>query len=177
MCCLTLDHGFKSHRYIYKYTSKKCSAAILATKMWIWGIHSMQATMHTIKGSTLTLKSRAEVTRSQKQGYQWPHKRTYVLQIFLKNKECTQMEYPFVYIPGLHSISFKHVIISTWGVQEWAKCSLLRGWVVNYRIIRNFYLNLGAQSVISYRKDRMSMLISLWLKECHVRSRFPVYTR
>ena len=30
--------------------------------------------------STLALKSRADVTRSPKQGYQWPHKRTDVLQ-------------------------------------------------------------------------------------------------
>ena len=27
------------------------------------------------KGSTLALKSRADVTRSPKQGYQWPHKK------------------------------------------------------------------------------------------------------
>ena len=27
------------------------------------------------KGSTLALKSRANVTRSPKQGYQWPHER------------------------------------------------------------------------------------------------------
>ena len=38
---------------------------------WIWGFRqwSMKA-----RGSTLALKPRAEVTRSPKQGYQWPHK-------------------------------------------------------------------------------------------------------
>ena len=30
--------------------------------------------------SILALKARADVTRSPKEGYQWPHKRTYVLQ-------------------------------------------------------------------------------------------------
>ena len=31
---------------------------------------------------TLALKPRTVVTNSPKQGHQWPHKRTYVLQIF-----------------------------------------------------------------------------------------------
>ena len=37
--------------------------------------------------STLALKPRADVTRSSKQGYQWPHKRTDVLQKCLR--KCT----------------------------------------------------------------------------------------
>ena len=35
----------------------------------------MQARKHASERSTLALKPRAEVTRSPKQGYQWPHKK------------------------------------------------------------------------------------------------------
>ena len=42
---------------------------------WIAGIHCMQVTKHASEGSTLVLKPRAGVTRSPKQGYQWPHKK------------------------------------------------------------------------------------------------------
>ena len=35
----------------------------------------MQARKHTSERSTLTLKPRADVTRSPKQGCQWPHKK------------------------------------------------------------------------------------------------------
>ena len=35
----------------------------------------MQARRHAKKGSSLALKPRADVTRSPKQGYQWPHKK------------------------------------------------------------------------------------------------------
>ena len=53
---------------------------------WIWGIHCVQARMHTSNGSTLPLKHRPDVTRSLKQGYQWSHERTCVLQKFKKKK-------------------------------------------------------------------------------------------
>ena len=33
-----------------------------------------QAKKHAKRGSTLALKPRADITRSPKQGYQWPHK-------------------------------------------------------------------------------------------------------
>ena len=42
---------------------------------WISGIHCMQATKHASEESTLALKLRGDVTRSPKQGYQWPHKK------------------------------------------------------------------------------------------------------
>ena len=42
---------------------------------WIWWIHCGQARLHASKGSTLTLKPRAGITRSPKQGNQWPHKK------------------------------------------------------------------------------------------------------
>ena len=37
-----------------------------------------------MRETTLDLKPKADITRSQKQGYQWLTKRTYVLQNFLK---------------------------------------------------------------------------------------------
>ena len=48
----------------------------------------MQAMKHASKGITLALKPRADITRGAKQGYQWPHKRTYKCpsNCFLKNK-------------------------------------------------------------------------------------------
>ena len=42
---------------------------------WIWGIHCTQARKHASEGSTLALKLRGNITRSPKQGYQWPHKK------------------------------------------------------------------------------------------------------
>ena len=55
---------------------------------WFWRIH---CTLHTGKestqarGSTLALKSRVDITRSPKQGYQWPHKKDwYAPKKFLK---------------------------------------------------------------------------------------------
>ena len=42
--------------------------------------NSMQARECISEKSTLALKPRSDITRSPKQGYQWPHKRTYVLQ-------------------------------------------------------------------------------------------------
>ena len=42
---------------------------------------------------TLALKPRGDVTRSPKQGYQWPHKWTCVQQKFFKKKKNTQLAY------------------------------------------------------------------------------------
>ena len=39
-----------------------------------------------VRESTLALKPRADITRSPKQGHQWPYKRTCVLQKFKKKK-------------------------------------------------------------------------------------------
>ena len=44
-------------------------------RSYISGIHCMKATKHTSKESTLVLKPMVDVTRSRKQGYQWPHKK------------------------------------------------------------------------------------------------------
>ena len=43
---------------------------------------SSLAAMLAAKMPTLDLKSRGHVTRSPKQGYQWPHKKDFVLQFF-----------------------------------------------------------------------------------------------
>ena len=42
---------------------------------WIWGIHYIQATKYASKVSTLTLKPKADVTKSATQGYKWAHKK------------------------------------------------------------------------------------------------------
>ena len=42
---------------------------------WILGIHCMQVTKHASERSTLALKPRGDVTRSSKQGYQWPREK------------------------------------------------------------------------------------------------------
>ena len=55
---------------------------------WISGTHCMQATKH-IWETTVALKPRADVMRSQKQGYQWPHKKDWYPPNFL-NKVQTK---------------------------------------------------------------------------------------
>ena len=48
---------------------------------WISGnVYHVRLRQVRIRLPTLTLKPRGDVTRSPKQGYQWPHKRTHVLQ-------------------------------------------------------------------------------------------------
>ena len=44
----------------------------------------MQATKRASEGSIPALKPRADLTMSPKQGYQWPHRKDYVLQNFKK---------------------------------------------------------------------------------------------
>ena len=65
-----------------QYVDQKDLAAMLTSiqsagvaSEWIWGICCVQARKHTSEGFTLALKSRADITRSPKQGYQWPHER------------------------------------------------------------------------------------------------------
>ena len=64
----------------YKYVGQSGSAAMLTVKRSA-GLapevnlrNSMQARKHASE-FTLALKPRADVTRSPKQGYQWPHKK------------------------------------------------------------------------------------------------------
>ena len=72
---------------------------------WIWRIHCMQVRMHASEGSTLALKPGADITRSPKQGYQWPTKRTHVLQFFLEKKKAEITEVPAGCRRGFNSIS------------------------------------------------------------------------
>ena len=80
-----------AHKYMDVATWLPClllKGQQVSHKRWIWGIHCMQVMKHASEGiTTLALKPRADVTRSLRQGYQWPTKRTYVLQIFFK-KSC-----------------------------------------------------------------------------------------
>ena len=83
-------------RELKKWCHQSGSAAMLAIKR-LTGVtpevnlrNSTQARKHASK-STLALKPRADVTRSPKQGYQWPHKKDMCPpKIYLKknNKWC-----------------------------------------------------------------------------------------
>ena len=54
------------------------------------GIHWIQMRKHASKGYTPALKPKADVTRSPKQRYQWPHKKDWrAPKIFLWNKNST----------------------------------------------------------------------------------------
>ena len=59
---------------------------------WIWGICCTQATKQA-RESTVALKPRADITRSPKQGYQWPHKKDLCPAIFFikKHPEVTKI--------------------------------------------------------------------------------------
>ena len=47
----------------------------------------MQVTKHASEGSILALKPRGDITRSPKQGYQWPYEKDlYPPKIYLKKK-------------------------------------------------------------------------------------------
>ena len=46
----------------------------MSHRRWTCGIHCVQTRNHANKGSTLALKPVAYITRSSKQGYQWPQK-------------------------------------------------------------------------------------------------------
>ena len=79
-------HGFEPQtstnacRHICRYVDQKGSTAMLTSivsrpvsqqvshQRWIWGLHKWES-MQSL--STLALKSRADVTRSPKQGYHW----------------------------------------------------------------------------------------------------------
>ena len=56
---------------------------------WIWGICCAQTRKHASEGSILALKPRADITRSQKQGYQWPQKELLSSKKFQKKKLIT----------------------------------------------------------------------------------------
>ena len=59
--------------------------------------------------STLALKPRADITRSPKQGYQWPHKRTCVLQKFLKKNMMFRQLHAFRNDNVCHCIQVSHI--------------------------------------------------------------------
>ena len=81
---------FESHQGLdtSMCVNQKYLAAVLTACM-----HA-HMTKHASKGSTLTLTPRADITRCPKQGCQWPHKKTHVLQMF--EKKALQMRYQIV---------------------------------------------------------------------------------
>ena len=64
---------------VYKYVDKKGLAAMLA--------------INRSASVTLTLKSRADVIRIPKQGYQWPHKKNSCPPKFFKKKKMTEFQH------------------------------------------------------------------------------------
>ena len=68
----------------------------------------MQARKHTSKGSTLALKPRADVTRSPKQGYQWPH--TCPPKILKKTNKKKPSYRIAIYVFSFHGQHFKSLM-------------------------------------------------------------------
>ena len=78
--CGTDGHGFKP------WPEPPLMFADMSVGKWIekaqLPLYSQQVTKHASKGSTLALKPRRDITRSTKQGYQWPHEKDLCPQIF-----------------------------------------------------------------------------------------------
>ena len=66
---------------VRKYVDRTGSATMLATKRSAGVTPEVNVTSMQARESTLLLEHAADVTRSPKQGYQWPHKGTDVLKI------------------------------------------------------------------------------------------------
>ena len=79
-----------------RYVEEIDSVAMLATKRPAGVTPEVNLREHVIlcfhqvqiRLLTLALKPRADITRSPKQGYQWPHKKTYVLQNTFVVESC-----------------------------------------------------------------------------------------
>ena len=75
---LLKEQKMASNIHVHVNGSKKwsgCHAGYQAVSRWIWDIHCRQVIKHASEGSILALKHKANNTRSQKQGYQWLHKK------------------------------------------------------------------------------------------------------
>ena len=72
-----------------KSTNQPYTCKALSCKVWT----SAQARKRASEKSTLALKPRADVTRSPKQGYQWPHKKDSCPTKHLKKKSMDPLSY------------------------------------------------------------------------------------
>ena len=118
----------------------------------IWGSHKWESMQ---KWFTLTLKSRADITRSPKQGYQWPHEKNLCLpKIFgwLKRSLSQSIEsfscnpHFALFWPGQRSDIFENVS-NHWGM-------------VTY----NFFRNIFFGSIIRARSGAEFVALQMCLK-------------
>ena len=90
---------------------------------WIWRIHCTQARKYASDWSTLALKPRADINRSPKQGYQWPHKKNWCpfnlvwlsLIYYVTNEaSCIAVSAPINYRPQTKfaKVMFLHLSVS-----------------------------------------------------------------
>ena len=66
---------------------------------WISGIHCTLVTKHASEGSILALKPSGDVTRSPKQGYQWPHEKD------MSSKNSKKKKSPGISFYRIHEFS------------------------------------------------------------------------
>ena len=74
---------------------------------------SAQARKHASKKSTLALKPRADVTRSLKQGYQWPHKKDSCPPKIFKKKNSPIRDNKHEHCPDISTHSTRVIICTT----------------------------------------------------------------
>ena len=92
----TVSSGMIAYTNASQVHGRDSSAAMLATKRLAGvtpevNLGELLCQMQ-IRLSTLALKSRGDVTRSPKQGYQWPHKKDSCPPKILKNKKKNCVE-------------------------------------------------------------------------------------
>ena len=96
------------------------------------------------RGSTPALKPRADVTRSPKQGYQWPHNRTDIVQKFDNKKDIGELLY------GLNPC---HEVISNSVINWELIMKLLDLHIYIVRIV--LAMNLNTQCIIGMIESAM----------------------
>ena len=75
------------------------------------------------------------------------------------------MEYPFVYIPGLHSTSFSMYCL-TRGMQEWGKCLNLQMWVVEYHTSENTFVTGTLKAICSDSWNWRKFVMVIFASKC-----------
>ena len=111
LCCGMLSRGFESDQCLWTHDLqqvdelKRCNRHAghqEVSRCCTRGESEDHRGKHTSEGSTLALKPRADVTRSPKPGYQWPHKKDLCLSKYLKNKNstCAMTYFDFIIFYG-----------------------------------------------------------------------------